>query len=265
MIAIASAHRKTNPYINEWVAWHLSLGFDKVFIYNDNDADYPYIGNFIDSQYKDRVEIIPAGKEEGESVCSMQTRMINDFIQQYARKIDWCAFIDSDEFIHIDSYSSVQEWLAAAPKEVECIALNWCVYGDDEVIEGDESLPVQSRFKQCKNGIYEQRGRYYHLISKKFIRLSKDIKADDMFIFRKGEERLPMYDCNFYGQGLCAVMLADSRYNCYINHYITKSLSECIKYKEGDLWGYQSFEDYYFSFNERTPEKEEYIQAHYKK
>lgn len=266
MIAISSAHKKTNAYVNEWVAWHLSLGFDRIFIHNDNDFDYPYIGDFIDERYKDKVVIIPSNKENGECVCSMQMRIINNFIQQYAGKIDWCAFIDSDEFIHIDNYNSVQEWLSNAQEEVMCIALNWRMYGDDEIIDGDESKPVQERFIKCMNEYHSQHGRYYGNIVKKIIRLNKDIVADDMFIFRDKNDRIDMYDCNFVNQGKCAVMIGAecSDYNCYINHYVTKSLSECCKYKCSDLWGYQSFEEYYFSFNERTKEKEEYFRVHCK-
>lgn len=261
MIAISSAHKKTNAYVNEWVAWHLSLGFDRIIIYDDNDKDYPYIGDFIDNQYKDKVVIVPSNKEDGECVCSMQARVINKDIQEQSDVIEWCAFIDSDEYIHIDNYNSVQEWLSNAPSYVSCIALNWRIYGDDGVIVGDESKPVQSRFVKCMNDIHSQQGRYYGNMVKKIIRLNKSITADDMFIFRDENDRLDMYDCNFTNQGKCAVMIGSecSDYKCYINHYVTKSLSECIKYKCGDLWCADSLENYYFMFNERTAEKEKYI------
>ena len=206
MIAISSAHKKTNAYVNEWVAWHLSLGFDEIIIYDDNDSDYPYIGDFIDEQYKDRVIIKPSNKEDGECVCSMQGRVINNVIQEQT-DIEWCAFIDSDEFIHIDSYNSVQEWLANAPQNVSCIALNWRMYGDDGIIEGDESKPVQGRFTKCINDECSRQGKYYGNIVKKIIRLNKDIVADDMFIFRDKNDRIDMYDCNFVNQGKCAVMM----------------------------------------------------------
>ena len=266
MIAISSAHKKTNAYVNEWVAWHLSLGFDEIIIYDDNDDDYPYIGGFIDNQYKDKVVIIPSNKEDGECVCSMQGRIINRTIQERT-DIEWCAFIDSDEYIHIDNYNSVKEWLSNAPKDVCCIALNWRMYGDDGIIEGDESKPVQSRFVKCMNDTYKQKGEYYGNMVKKIIRLDKSIMADDMFIFRNEKDRLDMYDCNFFNQGKCAVMIGSecSDYKCYINHYVTKSLSECLKYKSGDLWGLESLEDYYFKFNERTVEKERYIKENYKR
>lgn len=262
MIAISSLHKNTNAYVNEWVAWHLSLGFDKIFIHDNSDEGN--IGDYIDEQYKDKVVISQVSKDDGVSVCELQTWVINDFIQAHSKDIEWCAFIDSDEFIHIDSYNSVQEWLANAPQNVSCIALNWRMYGDDEIIEGDESKPVQERFVKCMNEYHSQHGKYYGNIVKKIIRLGKDIVADDMFIFRDKNDRIDMFDCNFVNQGKCAVMTGAecSDYKCYINHYVTKSLSECCKYKCSDLWGMRTFEEYYFAFNKRTDEKELYIREH---
>ena len=264
MIAISSLQKNTSAYVNEWVAWHLSLGFDKIFIHDNSDEGN--IGDYIDEQHKDRVVIKQVVKEEGECVCGLQTQVINDFIQAHTNDIEWCAFIDGDEFIHIDNHNSVQEWFSNVPPKVNCVALNWHLYGDDGIIEGDETKPVQERFTQCINGRFEQNGTYFGCMSKKILRLNKNIVAEDMFIYRVAGERLPMYDCNFNYVDECSVVMATdcSNYKCYINHYITKSLSECVKYKCCDLWGMRTFEDYYFTFNERTPEKETYIKEHRK-
>ena len=259
MVAISSLQKNTSAYVNEWVAWHLSLGFDKIFIHDNSEKGN--IGDYIQEEYKDKVVIVPIEKDEGQCVCDLQTQVINDFIQAHSEDVDWCAFIDSDEYIHIDNYSSVQEWLSNAPQDVNCVALNWHLYGDDGVIEGDETQPVQERFTHCINDVFERNGTCLGNMSKKILRLNKDIVAEDMFIYKVDNEKMPMYDCNFVNIGGCSVVMAVdcSSYQCYINHYVTKSLSECVKYKCSDLWGMRTFEDYYFTFNERTAEKEAYI------
>ena len=56
-------------------------------------------------------------------------------------------------------------------------------------------------------------------------------------------------------------------YKNYICHYMTKTLAEFLKYKCERVcpsYGFANKIDYYFMINERTPEKEAYIQEFYK-
>ena len=264
MIAIATMCKKENPYVNEWVAWHLNIGFDRVYIYDDNDPDYPYVGDCIDEEYRDKVFIVRYNNVLGD-VLTKQALMINQFVETMHGDIEWCAFIDGDEFIHIDNYPSVGEWLSHAPEECECVALNWHIYDDNDIIVGDESAPVQERFTRCADDRLRALGVDSYRLAKKIVRLHRDITADDMFYFRRDGVFLDMYDSQFNNLGECmAAMLPETTVGqpCYINHYVTKSASECLKYKVGALWGESTIEDYFFKFNIRTPEKEKYIEEH---
>lgn len=266
MIAICTLCKNVNPYINEWVAWHLSIGFDHIFLSDNNDSDTPYVGDFINSEYMDRVTITHFETIDDKTVCERQAQNINEFMQKHHETVEWCAFIDSDEFIHINK-PSVHDWLDNAPSDVECVALNWRMYGDDDIIVGDESVPVQERIVKCLDSKFRDNETYYYCMCKKIIRLKSDIEAYDMFLFYRDGEYIDMYDYTFKPQGKCAVLLTDENildFECFINHYITKTLSECIKYKCSDLWGINTLEDYFFRFNERTKEKEKYLVEHYK-
>lgn len=262
MIAICSLHKNTNPYVNEWVAWHLSIGFDRIFIYDDNDPSDPYVGDYIDAAYRDKVTITQFRDEIGLGCIYKQTDNINAFIRNHADDVEWCAFIDSDEFVHIDR--DMHEWLDNAPKDVCCVGLNWKMYGDDGIIEGDETKPVQQRFVECiDDRLYD---KFYFSMCKKIIRLDKDITAYDMFVFKRGAERLPMHNYKFEYIGECSPVLPPESidYDYRLYHYITKSLSECIKYKCSDLWGIESLKKYFFMFNDWNIEKENYFANHFK-
>ncbi len=152
MNAVCTMCRNETPYINEWVNWHLSIGFDKIFIYNDDVVDPTTV---ISKSCLSRVEIIQVEDGDSGSELRRRARTINDFIQKHCTDVEWCAFTDVDEFIHTDK--PVREWLAAAPADVECVALKWHLYGDDGVIDGDESKPVQSRFVKCIDDKFEKK------------------------------------------------------------------------------------------------------------
>lgn len=263
MIAICSLHKNTNPYVNEWVEHHLNIGFDHIYIVETNDNDTPYIGDFINPQYMDKVTITHISNDDEKQVCQLQTININNFIQNHCEDVEWCAFIDSDEFIHCGD--NVHQWLDNAPNDVDCIALNWKLYGDDDVIVGNETIPLQQRIVKCIDEKFYG-NENYHCISKKIIRIRKDIIADDMFMFRVGDKYIPMYDYKFESQGNCSMLLPmeSINYEYHISHYLTKTLSEFIKYKCSDLWGMQSLKEYFLKFNDWNDEKEDYFSANFK-
>ena len=37
-IVLVLIYKEENNYINEWIKWHLSLGFDKIVIYDNSDS-----------------------------------------------------------------------------------------------------------------------------------------------------------------------------------------------------------------------------------
>ena len=53
---ICAIAKNENDYINDWVNWHLNLGFDRIYLYDNNELETPYVGDFIEQ--KDKVEII---------------------------------------------------------------------------------------------------------------------------------------------------------------------------------------------------------------
>lgn len=46
--AICSIARNENEYLDEWVTYHLNLGFDHIFIYDNNNPDDCSLPQFIE-------------------------------------------------------------------------------------------------------------------------------------------------------------------------------------------------------------------------
>ena len=255
--ALCAIAKDENQYINDWVNYHLALGFDNIYVYDNNDPETPFVGNFISD--KERVSIIDWHNSPDH--CTNQVEAYNNFIDNYSQQYDWCAFLDIDEFVHISDNRSLKQFLADAPTDGN-IVLNWRVYGDDDIIEGDESVPVYERFLTPKfTAMY--------CVYKSIVNFKQhnDYRAVSPHIFSPDLGVPPLaYDCNFNQARLSYNAMSGSyndimRLPCYIAHYQTKSLSEFIKYKKNRGNQYDLDWNYYFSINDRTAEKEAYIEA----
>ena len=45
--AICAIAKNENNYINDWVNWHINIGFDHIYLYDNNDINMPFVGDFI--------------------------------------------------------------------------------------------------------------------------------------------------------------------------------------------------------------------------
>ena len=260
-IAVCALAKWENPYIDEWVRYHIDLGFDRVFLYDNNDPDDPYVGDCIDEGYRDRVEIID---RRGVNMRTRQQVAYNDWISQHWNDFDFCAFIDIDEFIVTPN--GIRGLVSGMPENRDFMILNWQMYGDDETIVGDETKPVRERFTVKQGG----RNNEWNKSVKTIVRCGgKPVKALNAhgFVYADGETAF-YCDCNGEDVSLKLNNKFSTRpfenHESYIAHYATKSLSEYLKYKVGRIgvvWNSDSMKiRYYFRLNKRTPEKLEYIE-----
>ena len=129
--ALVCIAKNEDHYIDEWLGYHLKLGFDKIFVYQN---DWRYAGDR--SRYGDRVEWI---EFDGEA---MQMRAYNDFIDNRRADYDFAAFWDVDEFLCLKGFGSLPEFLSRYWDRCG-VAVNWRVFGDNGlsgVSGGDYSL-----------------------------------------------------------------------------------------------------------------------------
>lgn len=265
VVGLCANAKKENAYINEWVGHHIGLGFDHIWLYDNNDEGYPYVGDFIDKEYRDKVTIIKYDYEFTEDKLNTvpSNGAYSDFLERYRGDVDWCAFIDIDEFVILDGFDSVKSYLEKAPQECDCVCLYWRMYGDDGVIEGDESEPVLERFRICIDERLISEGLGYPYGYKTMIRCDKPLSYSQHIFYHNGEE-LTNYDSRF--KLMDNVLESKNNGVCWINHYMTKTLSEFLKYWNiGGIggWGITDPIEYFFRINERTDGKERYIREHF--
>jgi hypothetical protein len=130
-------------YLPEWLAHYLTLGFDRIIIYdNGSGSETRAIENACTGADR-RISIIDWPDKAG----------INPQISAYSHalrncKTGWIAFFDTDEFLVLKNSPSIRDFLLTAGPSVGAVAVNWLFFGSN----GEASYrpePVTERFPRC--------------------------------------------------------------------------------------------------------------------
>lgn len=124
--------RDEELYIEEWITYHLKLGFNRVYVY-DNNLDKPLLIE------KPRVTIIPFPG------AHQQLPAYRHFHKYYGTLHTWCAFIDVDEFIVLRKHPTITDFLRDHCKS-GAVNLNWFHYGSSGHLVYEDK-PVLERFQ----------------------------------------------------------------------------------------------------------------------
>lgn len=139
---ICAIAKNENRYIVEWLKYHISIGFDHIFLYDNNDVYGERIEWVLTPEVIPYVTIFDVrGKKY------IQKEIYN--VCYYSYEFDWCAFIDIDEFITFTSeskFKKITEFLSDK-KQYDAVHLNWKCYGDGGVLNSQDSSVI-SRFKE---------------------------------------------------------------------------------------------------------------------
>lgn len=126
-ICIAVMVKDEQPYLGEWLRWHLRL-VDEVFVAEDYGSSSHAA---VTRPFGRRVHLFGVG--DAISHCARaQTRqyLYNEFMCHYLKMrgdTAWCAFIDVDEFIHVGSAESLREALGLF-KAAKGLKLAWRMF-----------------------------------------------------------------------------------------------------------------------------------------
>lgn len=254
-LALCTIAKNENDYINDWCCWHLMVGFDHIYIYDNNNDKTKYVGDCINNAILSKITIINVHNK-----IAYQSKAYNDCYNRFGKEYDWIAFIDVDEFFMYDrkKYKSIKDFVSESMfKNAVAIRPCWQIYGDDDMIYGDISVPVWKRITKPLQSFENRKAKC--IVRTKINGLIFN-SAHSPFVNGKVIGHVDTVGRKVYDK----IFLSKPCYaNCYINHYITKTLSEFCRNKigRGDaVYGNIKIgEEYYFNINKRTKEKENYI------
>ena len=96
-IALCTVGKKENLYANEFIEYYIKLGFDHLFIYDDNEPNTEKISNIINPLFRKYVTIYDNLNDE----TKYQAGVYNNCYRNNNKQFDWLLMIDMDEFLFI--------------------------------------------------------------------------------------------------------------------------------------------------------------------
>lgn len=261
-VVLCALAKNEHLYINDWVNHYVGLGIDKIYLYDNDDSKSPYIGNYITQ--KDKVEIINI---RGVHKDKLQHDIYTTFYNTHS--FDWCLFVDIDEYLV--GITNIKQFLSNPIFHYyNQIRIKWRLFGDDNLIERDMSIPVMQAFKQevkhslnrnlRDKGTLEKQG-------KMIVRGNLDnVVIRSPHFASKFKRDNVLFSCLPNGRATISQVVIRDYYDdqkVFINHYMTKSLKEFLDQKlnrTDAVFGDISIKmNYYWRINKKTPEKLAYL------
>ena len=263
-VYLCALAKNEHLYINEWVNYYFRLGFDKIFIFDNDDKNSPNIKDYIDKDLLGMVRIINA---RGKHFKNIQGYYYTNFYNVEKDNFDYCLFCDIDEFlVGIDN---IKKFLSKPCfGAYEQIRIKWKLYGDSDLIIRDMSKGVMETFtKPAKYSLHRNLIGECNLKDQGKSIVKGHLQGvifDSVHYASRGNRILS--ECLPSGK-LCqsGVGIVENYNNesVFINHYMTKSLSEFIQQKMNRtdaVFDKRTLDfNYYWRLNEKTQEKLDYI------
>lgn len=125
-VALVCIAKNEELYIQEWIDYNKKLGFDDIFIYQN---DWRWSGEN-DNVFK--LEFDGLNK---------QREAYNHFIKHNTNNFDWVAFFDVDEFLVLKKHDNIKSFLSDY-EEFPAVGINWVLFGDNghKTVNGDYNV-----------------------------------------------------------------------------------------------------------------------------
>lgn len=122
-------------YIEEWLEYHLYIGFDKIWLY-DNGSEDDLAGAIAKF---DCVEVVK-WPERGEQ----QRTAYQDYLRKNQNSDVWTAFIDADEFIFDASGIGIKNYLSRLPPRCGAVEMPWIIFDCNHHETRPEGLVIEN-------------------------------------------------------------------------------------------------------------------------
>jgi len=131
---------RDEPNIAEWVAHHLLLGFDKVFIF-DHLSVVP-IATKIGTNFDNRLIV-----KRVEGVGEIKIKLMKEALE-IAQKTNasWMLYLDADEFLCLNKEKNVKDFLSFF-SEADAVGVNWLMFGSSGHIKQPPGLLTENFIK----------------------------------------------------------------------------------------------------------------------
>ena len=229
-ICLCVIAKNENLYVREFVEHYLNIGYNKIFIYDNNDKNGETLDSVINDYIKkDFVQLIDFRRRN-----SLSRPIFDAYKDCYYRNnkiYDWLSFFDMDEFLELNQkYKNIQDFLNDKIFEhCQNIKINWLLYhGENNLYY--ENISLQKRITKFN----------YEEISNKHIKSTVRGNLSENYWEKVGNPHTSLLNftsCSSSGkteQFDSPFIFPPDYSNAKLKHYFYKSFEEfCLKVKKG--------------------------------
>ncbi len=257
--SICAIFKDEGLILNEWIEYHLILGVEHFYLYNNNSSDNfkeilkPYIN-------KGYVTLIdwPIGPPYTQGLA------YSNFYKSFRSETNWVAFIDLDEFICPFREIHIKDWLKKFDN-FSSVVVYWKQFGTSGKIYHDETKLVTEQYTVCWDK--------YFAIGKTFVNTSFDMYDFSAKYIHATPTSITIFGHKFlippinefkkfviFKSNRIGFFRNSSNFSIQINHYSVKSYANyCLnKMKKGVPHGFaRDLETFFWSeqYNNSTDHK----------
>lgn len=223
-------------YLREWIEYHLMLGVDHFYLYQNNSTDdyLTVIQPYLDDG---RISLIDWPDYPGQYSAYLH------WYKTYRRETEWVSFIDADEFLCPISESSIIDVMKHYER-YPVILVYWKLFGTNGCLHHDTDKLVIEQYISCRPKLFAEGKVIYHTC---FDAASEFISMHCLMTEWHGIEIPP---ANTFKKFICWNIHRANRTNdavIQLNHYWSKAF-DCWqkKYKKGSIEKGWCYKDYNF-------------------
>ncbi len=213
-IAICAIMKNEENYIYEWLSYHYTVGVRRFFIYDNGDTDALKLA----IRAWPRADLVTVVDWPGQAaqVPAYQHCLVN-----FRDQAEWCAFIDTDEFLtpRLDLFS-LSDILEATGRIATGLYVHWLFFGSSGHIQKPAGLITETYTKCGRTGFPS------HRFGKTIVRMRDAVMTRHSHVIRSSGKLVSEFgdELDQNGDGGTALRLGHRVIS--LNHYFTKSRQE---------------------------------------
>jgi hypothetical protein len=148
-IGITSIQRDRGPWIVEWLAFHMLVGFNRFYLYSHKCCD-GMTATLLKLAEHYPIQVHELDIDELPQLAAYQHSVVS-----YLPTVDWMAFVDGDEFLFPTAQGTMAEALAPfEPLPLSAVAVYWKIYGSNGHVDEPGGLLIE-KFPRHSNNDFE--------------------------------------------------------------------------------------------------------------
>ena len=130
-----NARDETN--IAEWIAHHLLLGFDKIFVFDHLSSES--IASKLGTNFDGKLTV-----KRVEGSGNIKLKLMKDAVNiANSNNVSWMLYLDADEFLLLKNYNNVKNYLINFT-QADSIGINWLFFGTSGYKEQPKGLITEN-------------------------------------------------------------------------------------------------------------------------